>query len=101
MSNRRRLKLRPMPLPYRVGATDVELDQAEPGDRCEYHPGCCGPEDTTCQGCGAEAVGALTFRRDHEAHPARRTPFCASHERSIAEGLRAVQLRMQGAVGSN
>jgi hypothetical protein len=94
VSNRRRLKLRPAPPPQAISVTDVELGEVVPGERCEFHPDCCNPEDTTSLGCGADAIGAITFRREHESLPSRRTPFCAEHGPLIAEGLRAVQLRM-------
>jgi len=73
--------------------THVDIGEPRPGERCYFHPGCCDDDDMTCQGCGAEAIGVILFRRDREAIAGRRTPFCERHRDDISEAI--VQLIQQ------
>jgi hypothetical protein len=69
-------------------ATDIGISEANPGERCQFHPGCCEPEDTTCPGsCTNPAIKAITFRRQHESFPARRAAFCNEHAPYVADGI--------------
>ncbi len=92
MSNRRKLKLRPATLPYTPAATDVGLDQPRPGDAA-FPPRMLQPEDIDLPG-----LRRRSRRRPHLPPEARRPrpggPVLRRAGPLIAEGLRAVQLRM-------
>ena len=45
MSNRKKLRTAMMPYSAR---TEVSLSQPLAGESCEFHNGCCDPEDTAC-----------------------------------------------------
>jgi len=60
-------------LPFRGTPIYVGRTQPHRGERCEFHPGCCDPDDFTCPGCGAEATGAITYSRQGQStRPAAR-----------------------------
>jgi hypothetical protein len=69
-----------------LNINDVTLDTPLPGERCNFHPGCCDPDDMTCPGCGAPAVKTLVLTSPKGI---RRMPFCDDHSAGTAEVMQA------------
>lgn len=82
-----------------ISITEIDRDDPLPGERCQFHPGCCDEDDTTCPGCGADAIAALSFHRDTELFPTRRVPYCAGHEQYVMEAV--IGLLQQQAAAQN
>lgn len=68
--------------------TTIDRDDPIPGETCQFHPGCCDPDGTSCDGCGTPATAAITFHRAGGEGPARRRfPYCAEHAELIAVAI--------------
>jgi hypothetical protein len=85
MSNRKHLHLAPYTRPVDY-PEPTAIVAAGPGERCQYHDGCCEPDDFTCPGhCPAGAIALVRFRMPSGTE--RWQGFCEQHAHHVGHAV--------------